>query len=261
VGGELRKYILLIFFVFTLNSLAETLVSLSPAITEIIYFVNAQKKLIADTTFCNYPQDARRKIKIGGIINPNIEKIASLHPDFILTTSLTPERTLKKLKNLKFKVITIKLSTVEDIANAIEKIGNRFGENGKVKKIEFLNNLTYAESKLSSCISGKKVIVLISPKPLYTSGESTFIGEIVKRAKAINIAGKGGFFPISLEQLVYRKPDIVIVAAKGKQRSEIVSILERFKIKYVSVNPDNLLRPSPRIIKGIQELEEKICKE
>ncbi len=258
MGGELRFFVL--FLLLTINALAGTAVSLSPAVTEIIYYVGAQENLIADTVFCNYPNDARNKKKIGGIINPNIEKILSLKPDVIIATPLTPENIIKRLESFGFKLIILNLTTTENIAEAIEEIGNRFGKNGRKKRLNFINDLRQAEFELSRCLSGKKVIVLMSSSPLYTSGESTFIGEILKAANATNIAGEGNFFPISLEQLINRKPDIAIVAAKGRVKEELTGLLRRFKIRYVTVNPDNLLRPSPRIIQGIRELEEKTCK-
>ena len=62
----------------------QRVISLSPNLTEIVYDIDAQNQLVADTEYCKFPLDARKKEKIGGWINPNFEKIVSLKPDLVL---------------------------------------------------------------------------------------------------------------------------------------------------------------------------------
>ena len=51
------------------------IISLSPHITEIIYELDMDPNLVAVTDFCKYPVEAQKKESIGGLLNPNIEKI------------------------------------------------------------------------------------------------------------------------------------------------------------------------------------------
>ncbi len=62
------------------------IVSLAPSLTETLYALGVQDRLVGDTDFCDYPIDAQKKKKVGGIINPNLEEIAALHPDLVLVT-------------------------------------------------------------------------------------------------------------------------------------------------------------------------------
>jgi len=62
------------------------IVSLAPSLTETIYALGAQDRLVGDTDYCDYPPDAQKKPKVGGVINPNLEEIAALHPDLVLVT-------------------------------------------------------------------------------------------------------------------------------------------------------------------------------
>ena len=59
------------------------IISLAPHITEIIYALHAQDQLVAVTDFCRYPEEAASKEKIGGLLDPNIEKIIMLKPTLI----------------------------------------------------------------------------------------------------------------------------------------------------------------------------------
>jgi len=51
------------------------IISLAPHVTEIIYALQAQEQLVAVSDFCRFPEEAIQKEKIGGLLNPNIEKI------------------------------------------------------------------------------------------------------------------------------------------------------------------------------------------
>ena len=70
----------------TLPDNPERVVCLAPSLTETLYALGLQDRLVGDTEFCDYPPDAQKKTKVGGAINPSIEQIAALHPDLVLVT-------------------------------------------------------------------------------------------------------------------------------------------------------------------------------
>ena len=59
-------------------------VSLAPSITETLYALGVQDRLVGDSDYCDYPPEAKQKPHVGGTISPSIETIASLHPDVVL---------------------------------------------------------------------------------------------------------------------------------------------------------------------------------
>ncbi|OQX54843.1 MAG: hypothetical protein B5M54_04350 [Candidatus Aminicenantes bacterium 4484_214] len=67
-----------------LTSPPQRIISLAPNITEILYQLDLQDKIIAVTQYCDYPPEVKEKPTIGGYINPNLEKIIALKPDLIL---------------------------------------------------------------------------------------------------------------------------------------------------------------------------------
>src|SRR6266446_1667086 len=76
------------------------IVSLAPSLTETIYALGLQDRLVGDTDYCDYPPDAQKKTKVGGAINPSLEQIAALHPDIVLVTSLNRFETLQALETI-----------------------------------------------------------------------------------------------------------------------------------------------------------------
>lgn len=249
---------LIVFLILSVTAWAQNsqrVISLSPALTEIVFFTGNGKKLIADTRYCTVPKEAEKKEKIGGIINPNLEKIVSLHPDLVLAMNGNPKSTIETIKKFKIPVMTFKITTIQDIADAIVKIGNTLSNNGEEKAKTFIKSYKEEEKKLSQCIKGKKVLVIFSVNPIYTAGNQTFLGEIIKDAGAVNIAGNGTYKTISPEFIFKHKPDIIILISTNNDNP----IFKHLQAKSIRINGKYILKPGPYIIKGIEELEEKVC--
>ena len=60
------------------------IVSMAPSITEILFALGLDEEIVGVTDFCDYPEAALTKQRVGGFVNPSIEKIVSLKPDLIL---------------------------------------------------------------------------------------------------------------------------------------------------------------------------------
>ncbi|MGP8153466.1 MAG: helical backbone metal receptor [Smithella sp.] len=70
-----------------ISSVPRRIVSLAPGITETLYELSLDDKILGVTNYCNWPLRARQKPQIGGFTNPSIEKIVSLKPDLIIATA------------------------------------------------------------------------------------------------------------------------------------------------------------------------------
>ena len=245
-------FCLLTVFLFTLNSFGfDRVVSLSPALTDIIAYVGAEKKLVGVTVFCS-GEVCRGKERIGGIVNPNVEKIYSLHPDLIVATTMTPERDIEALKRLGLKVLVFRLVSLEDVVNATGRLGELLKGDG-TKGRELLRKIREGALPLSRCLKGKKVAVLLSLRPLYVAGRKSYLGEILSMSGA-RVVPDTTFSAVSYEALESIKPDLLILI--GTENSPL---LKNFHVVRLKAS-DELLHPSPRILEGIGELRRAICR-
>ena len=89
----------------------QRIVSLGQTITERIYLLGAQDRLIANTVYCVVPEEAKTKEKVGTLLQFNIEKIISLKPDLVLASNLARSKQLRKLKELGIPVIKFSYPT------------------------------------------------------------------------------------------------------------------------------------------------------
>src|SRR2546423_3495789 len=65
----------------------DRIISLAPNLTEIVYAVGAGDRLVGDTTYCDYPAEAKNVAKVGDTMHPNIERIIALKPQLVLVST------------------------------------------------------------------------------------------------------------------------------------------------------------------------------
>ena len=105
--------------------LPSRIVSLAPSLTETLYALGLQDRLVGDTDFCDYPPDAQKKRKVGGIINPNLEEIAALHPDLVLVTKeINRLETVRALDALGIPAYATHARNVDDILSSTQKLAD-----------------------------------------------------------------------------------------------------------------------------------------
>ncbi len=110
------------------------IVSLAPSLTETLYALGVQDRLVGDTDYCDYPPDAQKKRKVGGPINPNLEEIAALHPDLVLVTKeINRLDTLRALDTLGIPAYATRAQNVDEILSTTQKLADLLGvpETGK----------------------------------------------------------------------------------------------------------------------------------
>lgn len=122
--------------IFHFKKIPQRVISLAPSITENLYLLGVGDKIVGNTTYCDTPDDAKKKEKIGTYIQPNIEKIVYLKPDivFIMKEGMKKE-IVYKMRNLGLQVFTL---DYEDRFDKLSKnfliFGEIFNKEKKAKK-------------------------------------------------------------------------------------------------------------------------------
>src|SRR5260221_11043154 len=99
------------------------IVSLAPSLTETVYALGLQDKLVGDTEYCDYPPDATKKHKVGGAINPNMEEVAALKPDVVLVVkSLNRLETGRALEQIGIPAYSTDPHTGKDVVASRKKL-------------------------------------------------------------------------------------------------------------------------------------------
>jgi iron complex transport system substrate-binding protein len=248
-------------------------ISLAPSTTEILFALGLDDEIVGVSSYCNYPPKAKHKEQVGTFSSPNIEKIVSLKPDHIFCTGLEQAQTVSALKRLGLKVYVADPTTVSQILSSIKDIGNITGKtkeaNALVESMQKEIDVMSAKVNTIPLQKRPKVFVEIWHDPLSTAGKGSFVDELVTLAGGINIASdtKIPYSIFSPEEVIKRNPDCIIVTYMV-DGSPVRSMESRFgwsgiaAVKsgrvYADIDSDILLRPGPRVIQGLKELNKRL---
>jgi iron complex transport system substrate-binding protein len=252
----------------TLAKPAARVVSLAPANTEIAFAIGAGDKLVAGTTYDDYPAAAKTLPKIGDFQSPSVEKIVSFQPDLVLAAGGIQSGLRTKLENLGVKVFVVDPSTLDGVYADLTALGKLMGVPDKATTV--VASMKQRAAAVEQKVAGQSkptVFVEIYSKPLMTAGKATFIDNLVTLAGGTNVgdAAGSGFPSFSSEVLLKDNPDVYIattgsMASPGQiaKRSGYDG-LTAVKNGRVYVIDDNLLvRPGPRLVDGLEQLAQMI---
>jgi len=242
-------------------------VSLVPGVTETIYALGAQDKLVGVVTPCDYPQGIELPV-VGNFSFPNLERIIALSPDIVFVTGGEQRYLWQRLKELGQEIFIVDPQNLQSIYSSIRDIGNILGKSKEadsllLKMAEELKLLQSASGGLSSSQT-RKVLIEISDNPLVTCGLGSFLDELITLAGGINIAHhiKKPYPIVSSEFVIKANPSVIIVVHEGSTPAKRLGWEEVDAVKegriYRDIDPNLILRPGPRVIKGIKALKERI---
>jgi len=241
----------------------EKIVSLMPSHTEILFALGMGEQVVGVTDFCNYPEEALAKEKVGDSFNINIEKIISLEPDLVLAS--TGESSLQAADVLEENGIPTLIlcpQNIDQVEETIELLGKITGS--ETAAVEIIEQMEAEKSavmeKAEANTDTPKVLVLIDTTSLYTVGAGEFLDELITLAGGENIAAKygEGYFVINEEAILQEDPDVIISTFPMKEEimarenwQEITAVREGH---IFDVNGDLVSRQGPRITKGLEEV-------
>ena len=197
----------------------QRIVSLGPINTENVYLLGAQKRLIANTTYCVNPPEAMKKEKVGTLLQANIEKIVSLKPDLVLATSMTRPRQIAKLESLGIKVVQFSQpSGFEEIGKQFVELGRLLGLEDRARTIvNKAREEIEAVRQKTAGLPKKKVFLQVGTRPLFSSVANSFTNDFITFGGGENIAKNDLRGVYSREKVVAQNPDLIIIAIMGSE--------------------------------------------
>jgi cobalamin transport system substrate-binding protein len=247
----------------------ERIVSLAPNLTETVYALGLQDRLVGDTDYCDYPAEARKKQKVGSTINPSIEEVAALRPDVVLMTSINRFETVRSLDDLNIPVYETDPHTVQEIISSIEKLGDALGaaQSGVVLAGEMQQRLADLQQRMSE-LPPRRVLFIVWTEPLISIGKNTFIADALRKAGASSIVDTTQDWPkVSLEEVVRLQPEFLVFTTQNDEKApDLLTLsalpgwrsLEAVRNHRFVIVSDAVNRPAPRIVSAIEDMARQL---
>jgi iron complex transport system substrate-binding protein len=254
----------------------QRIVSLAPATTEILFALELGKQVIGVTLFCNYPDQTAGKEKVGSFSSPDIEKIIFLKPDLIFATGLEQAPPVARLRQMGLKVYVSDPQNLEELFQSIAEIGRLTGRQGEavdlVSRMKQRIKTVREKARRIPLKQRLRVFMEIWQDPMISVGNKSFVDELIGISGGINIAHDvpRPYSYFSAEQVIARDPQCIIFGHRVA-REELGALKKRFGWGNISavredriygdINPDTFLRPGPRIVEGLEAIQEHLYPE
>jgi iron complex transport system substrate-binding protein len=243
---------------------AARIVSLAPSITETVFVLGDGERLVGVTDYCDHPPEATRKPRVGGISNPSFEAILALRPDLVLATSESNyAEHVQRLVSLGLPVYVIRPVTFETVLDSIERIGSVLGRAEAARgRVASMRREADAIAQAVQGVPRPRVLYVVWPNPLIAPGRDTLITELIRRAGGESGAEPLPYPRLSLEMVVERRPDRIIVGRHGQGTVEdllrgwerLTAVTAVREGRVYAVDGDLVHRPGPRMIEALRAL-------
>jgi len=248
----------------------QRIVSLAPDVTEILFELGLGDSVIAVSNDCDWPPQALEKKKVGSFWQPSLEAVIACQPDLVITLWFEQQsRVAESLERMGYKVVTLRLEKLGELAPAIDKIGEATGHGDRARQLigDINRQLERTKQKFAGGVRSR-VLWVVQPDPLRVAGSNTFITELLELAGAQNaLSDTDVQYPgLSSEEVLTCGADVIIQAAMNKgtierQRQEAIEFWSKYEnlpaVKnnriYV-IDADTILRLGPRIPQGLEQI-------
>ncbi|MGQ9800124.1 MAG: ABC transporter substrate-binding protein [Candidatus Saccharicenans sp.] len=262
-----------------LPSCPRRIISLAPNLTEILFALGLNQEIIGVTRYCDYPEEARSKEVVGGLVDLNLEKIRSLSPELVLGFRGNPKRVVDRLYRDRLPVYVFDTGrTFDDLFNLILRIGQLTCRQEQAAGLvsELRRQVENIEKDLPQERPGKRVFLTLfgQGSGLWTCGADSYLSHLLERARAENAAGrlKGNWLVYSREKLIRDNPDLILVLGRSQQdfdrarawfksQPAFEKIQAVAREKFFFLQEDRFSRFSPRLVQAYRQLVETIYPE
>ncbi len=253
----------------TISQVPQSIISLAPSNTELVYALGLEDKLIGVTTYCNYPPQVKDKPKVADFSRVDIEKIVSLQPDLVLAGNIHKEEIIPALEKVNITVLGLDPESLDKILADLEMIGSVTGRSEAAKELvaSMETRIRAVTEKTEGMPPAEKprVFFLSWHDPLWTAGKDTLVFDLIEKSGGENIsADLSGHAQIDLESVIQRDPQIILVlTSMGSQNTsfEFIKSEPRFQAtqalkngRIYQLDTDIFGRTTPRAVDGLEQM-------
>lgn len=192
------------------------IVTLSPAVNEIVFALGEGKSVVGTTKYANFPQEALSLPRVGGYHDASLEKIVALRPTLVVTEASGAQLS-RQLEKLGIKTLSVQIDSLKSIKSAVTDIGQSIGRAAEAKRIT--QKIDEGVKKLESAPRTKQKMLIVFgnnidlSKNIYVAGSNLYFAQLIEKAGFENAVKKDKSVQpvLGMEGIIACNPDIVIV--------------------------------------------------
>ena len=255
------SFFFLTWLLSTTSALAnERILALAPHICETLYAIGAGQDVVGAVSYCDYPKAALHLPQVGAYNRINVEAAMALKPTMAVVMNIqTPG--IKQLETLGVKIVQSYPQKVDEVIADIRRLGKLTGHQQQATTLA--DDLQQRLDRLHKQPKKTSVFYEIWAEPLLTAGQYTFIDDVLTQLGLHNVFGDVALEAprVNVEAVITANPQIIIIPSEKRNIKTRTAFWHKWlgeKIQVITVNPDLVHRPGPRLLDGMEYLQEQL---
>jgi iron complex transport system substrate-binding protein len=249
----------------TIPGTGARVVSLSPGATETLYELGVRSEIVGVSDFCNYPPEfVETKPRMGGVSTPNIERIQEARPHAVILTTMVPLAVKAQFDRLGIALFVTEPKSFSQLLRLVEQLGLLLNKKDEARALA--QGMSEEAGRITGMIRAKSVAPLrtfieVWHNPYYAAERGTLPGDIVTLAGGRVVPETGNrYSQISEETLLELDPEAIILGHKADLQTfldthrNLAGVHAVRNRKILSTDPDEFLRPGPRVVRSLAEI-------
>jgi iron complex transport system substrate-binding protein len=248
----------------------QRIISLIPAVTEMLFALGAGDRVVAVSSFDRYPPAVAKLPRVGALLDPDLERMLSLRPDLIAVYG-TQTDLRRQLERAEIPLFVYSHAELADVTTTLRRLGDRLGEGQRAQALAgaIQQRLAEVRQRVASRPRPRTLIVFgresFTLRAIHASGGYGFVHDMVAAAGGDNVFAdvKRQAVQATTEQIIARRPDVILelradplgAAAEKKelatwrQLSSVPAV--RNRRVYIVADPRAVI-PGPRVAEGAE---------
>ena len=245
------------------------IVSLAPSVTETLFALGAGPDVVGVSQYCDYPPQVRELPRVGSFLTPNLEAIIALRPTLVVGLELSSDvRQIRALNSMGYPVLLVSDDSLHEIETSIERVGARINREDEARRLvaQIESQIAAVKERLAK-VKPLRALMLVGHQPIVAVGAGTYLDELMRIARADNIAAAAGeqWPHLSMEFIIAMRPEVILDGAMGsdaatsndfwKKYPTIPAVRDRRVFGYAE---DPMLHAGPRVGQSLEIIARKI---
>ena len=198
------------------------LVTVSGAITEVVYLLGAEGQLVGTDTTSLYPAAARATPKVGYMRQLSAEGLLSLKPDAVIATHESgPAVVLDQVRSAGVKVEIIEADhSWAEVQRKVQAVGRAAAREAQARELQARLDAEWSQVQQRVAASRARkprvLFVLSHSASPQVSGEKTAAHAVIGFAGGLNaLGGFQGYRPMTAEAMASAAPDVILTSTQS----------------------------------------------
>jgi len=257
------------------------IISLVPAVTEMLFAIGAGPEVVAVSSFDSYPPETKNLPRVGALLDPNVERILSLKPDLVIVYG-SQQELKQQLARASLAIFDYRHAGLADVSTTIRALGERTGRVAQANEV--VAHIQQGLADIRTRIGNRprpRTLLVFGREPgalrgIYASGGVGFLDDMLRIAGGDNVFAdiQKEAVEASTELILSRRPDVILEIRTSDNSSSPATVASELALwKALSSVPavrndrvqfltdDRIVIPGPRVADGTRTIAQALHSE